>query len=519
MDCQFAHCDLAIKEMVSAPVSTPVQELYNVLISYCSTGIQNVPYYSLMVDSENVTADHVVDLLQGVLSSLSGTFTNCILTSINFQLYIPYGTGAVTNYDCNNAENFQTNGAGYYYLAPTSTNRDAGTTNIYSALLTDLRQKTTYPPMVYSNTISTNITLNPQPIRDTNSSPDLGYHYDPLDYAWTNSSLTNATMTLTNGVAIGIYGPWGLTLENGATLISQGTPLIPNQLVSYHSVQEQSIILGATNTACSYLDAVATNSVIRLRFTDVSTVAMPHDTIYFINGTGLNSLNLMDCQVSAMFIYIFDPLIVSPGYVGITNNIFWRCHTDFGNIFTTYSLNFYNNLCLGGEADFYGGSSWNVENNLFDTITTADFSSIVSDYNGYYNSTELSGGGYWDQTITKDDYQTGPLGNYYYPTNGSHNLSWLLNSGSTTASALGLYHYTMTTDQMVEGANTVSIGFHYIALDGSGNPVDSNGDDIPDYLEDANGDGIYDAGDLSDWQSFFYLKVLITRPRNGGTLP
>jgi len=83
---------------------------------------------------------------------------------------------------------------------------------------------------------------------------------------------------------------------------------------------------------------------------------------------------------------------------------------------------------------------------------------------------------------------------------------------------LGLYHYTVQTNEVVEGTNTVSIGFHYVATDAYGNPLDSNGDGIPDYLEDANGNGIYDTGDLGDWQNL-NLHVIITRPRNGSTLP
>src|SRR5947208_533820 len=103
---------------------------------------------------------------------------------------------------------FQTVGAGYHYLAANSGYRNSGTTNITPALATDLKQRTTYPPVVLTNDFTASTTLAPQAQRDADT-PDLGYHYDPLDYCWTTLNLTNATLTLTNGVAIGIYGEVG----------------------------------------------------------------------------------------------------------------------------------------------------------------------------------------------------------------------------------------------------------------------------------------------------------------------
>jgi hypothetical protein len=62
----------------------------------------------------------------------------------------------------------------------------------------------------------------------------------------------------------------------------------------------------------------------------------------------------------------------------------------------------------------------------------------------------------------------------------------------------------------------VDIGYHYVATDTNGIPLDSNGDGIPDYIEDANGNGLEIGwnitGDLG-------LQVIITQPRNGSTLP
>ena len=62
--------------------------------------------------------------------------------------------------------------------------------------------------------------------------------------------------------------------------------------------------------------------------------------------------------------------------------------------------------------------------------------------------------------------------------------------GSTSANLIGLYHYTVKTNQTVEGDNIVSIGYHYVATGTNGLPLDSNGDGIPDYLEDPLGNGL-----------------------------
>lgn len=48
----------------------------------------------------------------------------------------------------------------------------------------------------------------------------------------------------------------------------------------------------------------------------------------------------------------------------------------------------------------------------------------------------------------------------------------------------------------------MDVGRHYLAVSGSGQPVDSDGDGLADYLEDANGNGAYDsATDLANWSA------------------
>ena len=77
-----------------------------------------------------------------------------------------------------------------------------------------------------------------------------------------------------------------------------------------------------------------------------------------------------------------------------------------------------------------------------------------------------------------------------------------INAGNTNANLLSFYHYTTQTNQVKEASSVVDIGYHYVATDGNGNPVDSNGNGIPDYLEDAAGGG----------QS---LTVTLVAPTNG----
>src|SRR5690606_20326543 len=94
-------------------------------------------------------------------------------------------------------------------------------------------------------------------------------------------------------------------------------------------------------------------------------------------------------------------------------------------------------------------------------------------------------------------FESGEAGDFYQPSN-----SQLIDAdNSATAAAVGLHHYTVTTSQTKEGNSDLDIGFHYMALDENGSPVETDGGGVPDYLEDTNGNGVYDAGDFSDWRS------------------
>ena len=167
---------------------------------------------------------------------------------------------------------------------------------------------------------------------------------------------------------------------------------------------------------------------------------------------------------------------------------------------------------------FAGTTNWTVRDNLFESVSvlTNNGSVVQNSYNAYFNTAYGLTSGTNNTNLTSLTYQTGPLGKYYQPTN-----SVLINAGSLTNAALaGLYAFTTMTNQVKETNSQVDIGIHYVAVNSSGQPIDTDADGIPDYQEDANGNGVVDSGE-TDWKNAgdWGLKVLITRPKNGSNLP
>jgi hypothetical protein len=161
-----------------------------------------------------------------------------------------------------------------------------------------------------------------------------------------------------------------------------------------------------------------------------------------------------------------------------------------------------------------------IENNMFDGSNgngSFQFPTNCGGFNAYVNSASQT-------TVLTNDivltntfvYQTGPLGNFYQTNSGP-----LINGGEGPAAWFGLYHYTVSTNlvsgaEVADGSSTVSIGYHYVATDQYGNPLDTDGDGVPDYIEDANGNGTVDSGE-TDWQNANDpgLTVHVLRPANG----
>jgi hypothetical protein len=473
--------------------------------------------------ARNCTIDSSAILFDGTSTSGTLSFTNSILSGVATNIvgtlsFLGGYNGFYNSPTFGSSQTSTTNspyqsvGAGNYYLAPGSPFLTAGTTNIGAALLSQLQAKTTQAPLVITNCFTTNTVLMPAVQRDT-AGPALGFHYDPIDYI-TACSVSNATLFLTNGVALAYYDNLGIWLQDGSQLDSQGTPNYRNFLVYYNLVQEQPGVV--TNTLAQALPiaplpfGLTEKPSISLRLT---TICAPTGETNLLN-TGdsnqvISSLTLRDCEVyGAGANWQMNESNNTPD-VGFTNNVFHR--TPFA-INSNAKIGTFNNLFYGTtnvsvtntiiSIRYRSGTSPNTnENNVFDGVT-ASLDGVVG-YNAYLHGATNTAYTNNHDIWTNITWLAGPLGNYYQATNGP-----LINNGSTSATNLGLYHYTVMTNNVVEGTNIVSLGYHYVAVGTNGLPLVSNTNGVPDYLADANGNGLIDSGE-TPW---YDVPEIITQP-------
>lgn len=510
----FSHSQISksFDAFYLSPVSLKIR---NVLVHDVGTAFVSISTNRC----ENVTFHRVGDF-NNKSSTRVVYMTNSLLISATNATY----TGANTYSNTVDTGIFQTVGAATHYLASGSTNRDIGTTNINVDLLAALKKRTTYPPIVLTNNFTNDTTLSVQASRDTDT-PDLGYHYDPLDYAGTFLTVTNATLTLQTGTALGLYGSstaYGLLLLDGGKISSTGAPDNLNRIVRFDLSQEHALTNWSATNVCKTISTPGTYSTntytgeVALRFTDFGMPATGNDQLY-LGATNI-TVDVRDCQFHGGQITSVRPAVT------LLNNLFDRV------AFKLYSpVNGFSALVRNGT--YFGGSltlsntavgGWNFKDNLFDGPTMLQVGFVTNNYNAYLtNATRLTNNGANDVllTVTNISYDTGWLGRFYIPTNlTSH--SPIFNAGSQNATNSWLYHHTMVTNQTPELSTTVDVGFHYVAVNSSGAPLDYDSDGVPNYLEDANGNGSADSGE-TDWQTpnEWGLKVFVTRPRQGSNVP
>ena len=457
--------------------------------------------------------------------------------------------------DANNP--YQTVGGGSYYLAD-STFREVGTTNIDGAaqsegllyfeaatnVLADLAMKTTWPPTEYRDQgIVPHTTLSPTVRRDTNSSPDLGYHYDSLDYILGGCAVYS-DLTVTNGAAIGWYlssgltylsgRPYAVALIDGANLSFKGNATQLCYFANFLMVQEGGngngtdrgdlggiVFSGSTNSTSPQLSANFTKWTV-----DAVGPALCDD---WSNGVAF----LRNCEFYNAGISSHDLKLLN-----FTNCLFFRdCFTFLGdtNNHAGSSLTFENCTFFDGGLSMnrYSGAPstfWLVENTTFDGTAfewndnyNGSTNHTLFNYNAY-NTNNFSWKNYpflsWTNgfletngsgtvKVTNYNWQSSWFGNFYLPSD-----SLLITNGSTTAIPLGLYHFTTQTNQIPDGTNIVTIGYHYVATDANGNPLSTPNDGTPDYLADANGNGIDDTNE-TPWNIGFISEPQSTNVAQG----
>ena len=401
---------------------------------------------------------------------------------------------------------FQQVGAGASYLADGSTSRNAGTTGINAQLLTDLRKTTTYPPIELTDlTLTDDLVLSPQAQRDTDA-PDLGYHYDPLDYLTCHVIVTNASVTVKPGTAVACCNDSGLILEDNSSIDSVGTPLAPIWFTRYQAVQEQSLALGPYSPAAAFplnpYHYGPIGAVGNFRFTRFICIGDNGYNLYHANGTWtFSSLALQDCELWGGRNYLGGSTNTT---LTVRNSLFYRSDVTLMNYLNSTGVTsaFTNNLFLNVSnmvvrPGVDNSALCSFVDNAFDNCKFGMImQSCVNDYNAYINcNTQLTPAAPHNVVLTAFNYASGPLGSFYQ---SSTDLS---DHGSPTADLVSLYHYTTRTTQAKETTSLVDIGYHYVAVNANGSPIDTDGDGAPDYFEDVDGNG-NPAGDPTSWLDY-----------------
>lgn len=508
---QFVKCNYGLG---AANYQSVTANLRNILFGAVVKpfNLQNLNYGATL-SAQHVTFDTSTTLVnEGAVTAYSLDMVNCIFANVNGMgwtgtpgdhltghhnaFYLsPFNFGAaeVTV----SGTPFQSPvGAGNYYLNDSSGLRDQGSASIDSTLLLELTQKTTFPPPPANILLNTTInsatptTFNPVVQRDADT-PDLGYHYEPLDYMCSQITIggSSAALVLGNGVAVGLYGTSGF-LPQGGGITSVGLPSAMNRLVWYPSVQEQPVRLNNISTVGSSVfspSAAGTPKIVALSFTDLpmqgsrqsmfGQIYAYHYPIITLSGCWFRGVNLTVGAPS------YGPAANPAANVTLLNNVFERSTLSLFNGYVNYygtfsqmplGVTLYNNTFWSNTVtlffmDAYAAThkNWVIKDNLYDGVVNTfsgdgGYASLIANTHDAFRNTANPLGGPNHVTLTSLTYATGPYGNWYINQASSSSTpnTALVNAGSRNSTAAVLDGHTERTDQTPD-SGTVDIGFHY----------------------------------------------------------
>ncbi len=485
------------------------------------------PWGPTLVAINEASTPHVHAVRQCTLRGLSDlTWTDSTVAFTNlWRNNLIVGVGGTTGYvnkvaDYYSASDqpalFQQVGLGLHYLAAGSPHANVAglDANIGADLLASLRQKTTAPPIPVS--VATSQSYYPRGIGDTNAL-DRGYHYPVIDYTLSDqqyyppSGSDVATFTFGGGVAVGIYGSVGLTLNNGEILLSEGTPLLPNRFFRLNLVQEALPTASNWYTGTEWLLGTAWGTRgMRLRFTEFTALA-GNPTVraifderhqypfpagmesWFQEFNNPSTLWVQDCSFAGVSFTL--PMSAGTCHVNMfINNVFDRAPLGLykynPNTFNTVSVSLQNNLFYRGSLTLVHPntniqSGGELKNNVFDgTVFPAAFNPVTNitlSNNGYVYPTSAPGFAESTRTLAYSfQYANGPLGPWYQASTD------FVNKGSGSAVIANLAFHTTRADQIREATSLLDLGFHYPALN-SGALWDTDNNGSPDCLANLTG--------------------------------
>jgi len=510
---RFGHARKAV-----AFLSGSTHELRHVQLARCLEAIQPVNTLNLrnvLISNADKVFSGTAGVINGQHLTVNGAnylnFNNAASLSLGNSLIVgvanPGAYSLIPGSVIATTGGFQTAVGGYHYLPIGSPHRNAGTTvNLDPTLLSELKGMTTEAPLLLGGPMTLDTILSPRALRDLDT-PDLGAHYSPLDYVLSNLVVT-ASLTLTNGVVVGTMGSYGADLQGGAKLISVGRPTAMNRFVRCQSVQEQSVTI--TAGPILQVSGASLPSSISLRFTEIAAPANTGNSLFSLgNSSIIQGLSMEHSQVYSQTMNVFPtgnsgqiiPINLRNNYIDRSSLSILRNSAYNPNV--PIQVGLFNNLLRNSSISlsFETGTLnpvWSIKDNLFDgtaqSLNGNAGAYIASGNNGFTSGTSQSIWGANDRTNLNADYQIGALGRRYYPASGTiPSLGGLINLGSRTREAAGLYPFTVKAiNSSYEGQDapsTVDIGFHYIGVNLAGQPLDMDGDGEPDHLEDLNGDG------------------------------
>ncbi|MCX7915554.1 MAG: choice-of-anchor L domain-containing protein, partial [Verrucomicrobiae bacterium] len=460
---QWIRCQVALR-VVDAWCMVCGATVYvdNALVAECPTFLEGE---EALVHARHLTVHQCSTLAQRQGGECSLAITNSILSAVT--TLSGGGATVTTSHSASftTSSPFQSVGAGHYYIAAAAENqiRNQGTVNIPAALLEALAQKTVFPPVVHQNIVwNQNTTLGPRLIRDNDCLPDLGYHYDALDYLLDSVILDNGTLKVEPRTAIASYATslcvW---LRGGATVEAVGAPTAPIWWTRCQAVQEQAVPIAPGTLTINSYHGGGTMPRASLRFCRFSAPANGGYHLYHDTDWAYASLQVRDCEFWGGQNSFKGARVGASSLVSLKNNLFYRSRVDafaLSGISVSAQFEAFNNLVVGVPVTWRQpiGAAWQARDNAFQECSFSAFGSVVNNsHNAYINCNGQfanSEGG--DVVLASFEWGNGPFGEFYQAS------TELEDRGSRSVSDADLRCYTVRVNNQPDGG-MVDIGFHY----------------------------------------------------------